>query len=68
MKIIKTREEWLITATTKLRPLFRDMGFPLPEKIQVGCGWPKGGKREVIGQCFDTTWTTDETIHIFISP
>lgn len=68
MKTIKTREEWLLTATAKLRPLFKAKGFTLPEKIQVGCGWSRGGKREVIGQCFGTTWTSDGTIHIFVSP
>lgn len=68
MKVIKTREEWLLSATAKLRSLFKEHGYEIPEKVQVGCGWPRGGKREVIGQCFGTTWTKDNTIHIFISP
>jgi hypothetical protein len=65
---MKNREEWLLKATSLLRPVFRKHGMTIPRKIMVGCGWPKGGKVEVIGQCFGKTWTTDETVHIFISP
>lgn len=65
---IKTREEWLLRATSKLRPLFRAHKAPIPKKVMMGCGWPRGGKTEVIGQCFGKTWTMDETTHIFISP
>lgn len=63
-----TREGWLLEATKRLRPLFKQHGKPIPKKVMVGCGWPRGGKSEVIGQCFAKTWTEDGTSHIFISP
>jgi hypothetical protein len=65
---IKTREEWLIKATALLKPTFKKLNAPIPAKLMLGCGWPRGGKAEVIGQCFGKTWTGDETTHIFISP
>lgn len=70
MKKIKKREEWLLKATSELRPLFRKHNATLPAvgKLMMGCGWPRGGKTEVIGQCFGKTWTSDGTTHIFISP
>lgn len=67
-KKIKTREEWLIAATKELRPLFKKHKHAIPRKIMVGCGWPKGGKTETIGQCFGKSWTSNGTTHIFISP
>lgn len=66
--MIKTREEWLVKATSALRPLFSKHGAPIPKKVQVGCGCPRGGKTEIIGQCFGKTWTEDGTTHVFISP
>jgi hypothetical protein len=68
MPTIKTREEWLVKGVSALRPIFKKHGSSIPTKIMVGCGWPRGGKSEIIGQCFGKTWTTDETTHIFISP
>lgn len=66
---IKTREEWLMNGIRLLRPVFRKTGgVAIPSKVQVGCGWPHGGKGEVIGQCFGKSWTTDGVTHIFISP
>lgn len=65
---MKTREEWLLNATKELRPLFKKHGHAIPTKIMMGCGWPKGGKMEVIGQCFGKSWTNNGTTHIFISP
>lgn len=64
----KTREAWLHAASDLLRKHLKKAGGEVPKKIQVGCGWPHGGRREVIGQCFTTTWTEDGTTHIFISP
>lgn len=65
---IKIRETWLQEATKRLRPLFKQHGHAIPTKIMVGCGWPRGAKAEVIGQCFAKSWTEDSTTHIFISP
>src|ERR1700733_2018456 len=69
-KQIKTREEWLLKATAELRPLFKKYDAPIPVvgALMMGCGWPRGGKTELIGQCFGKSWTADGVTHIFISP
>lgn len=64
----KTREGWLQAATKKLRPVFKKHQSEIPTLLYVGCGWPRGGKAEVIGQCFGKTWTLDGATHIFVSP
>jgi hypothetical protein len=51
-----------------LRPVFRKRGYTLPAKIRVSCGWPSKSIRKVIGQCFYTPASADETHEIFISP
>lgn len=70
----KTREEWLNTMATALRPVFAEVGTPIPEKVRVSCGWPhtrslasgKGVRR--VGECWDAKLSKDNTFEIFISP
>jgi hypothetical protein len=62
-----TREQWLVNATKAMRPWFEEQGKPLPEKVQLSAGIPKGS-RNAIGQCWDAACTPDGTWHIFISP
>lgn len=64
------RETWLHQATEEMRAWFDQAGFPLPEIIMLGCGWPKhrGGKSKAVGECFDAFWTKDGTTQIFICP
>jgi hypothetical protein len=66
-----TREGWLDAAINKLRPIFSDHGYPLPD-IRVSVGWPsKGGlanKKRVIGQCWFGATAADGKPQLFISP
>lgn len=61
-----TREEWLISLTHKLRPIFEAKGFPIPLKVRVSLGWPKSSK--AIGVCHSSRMSEDNTTEIFISP
>lgn len=63
-----TREEWLLAAIEKLRPVFDREGSPLPEKIRVSVGFPGGGNRKQrIGECW-INGVSDDVPTIFISP
>lgn len=66
-----TREEWLMIAVEKLRPLFRGCDHEIP-KVRVTCGWPSKGalgrKKRTIGECWDKKATEDDVAQIFISP
>lgn len=66
-----TREEWLHRAIDLLRPRFKEIGFPIPEKIHVSVGFGYGAKREsatILGQCWPRGLSEDGVNHIFISP
>ena len=66
------REAWLMDATRRLRPLFAEHGYTVPDKIRVSCGWPSikamGRKSRRIGECWPTQCSKDGTWEIFISP
>jgi len=66
------REEWLTTAITKLRPVFQEIGFSVPEKIRASCSWPsKSGlaqKKRRIGEAWSAKNSGDDTFEVFISP
>lgn len=68
-----TREQWLVDAVDKLRPMFKDVGYPLPKNVRVSCGWPskramsRGGNRR-IGECWVAEASEDKIPQIFISP
>lgn len=62
-----TREQWLMDAITLIRPDFERAGSPIPEKVRVSVGWPKGG-RSIIGQCFPPEVVDDKTPALFVSP
>jgi hypothetical protein len=69
-----TRESWLNKMVERLRPLFREAGYPLPAKVRVSCGWPThravaaSGKSRTLGQCFATEASAGEINEIFVSP
>jgi hypothetical protein len=67
----QTREEWLEAAVKITEPLFTGAGYKVP-KVRVTCGWPSRGglsqKKRTIGQCWDTTASSDKIHQIFISP
>lgn len=67
-----TREEWLNELTYRLRPVFQDLGYPLPEKLRASCGWPSKGalskKKRVVAQCWYPECSADGTTEVFVSP
>jgi hypothetical protein len=64
-----TREGWLNAAMVALdKKFFSENGYDLPEKLQVSCGFPRGGGGKAIGQCWDPTISGDGTTQMFICP
>lgn len=66
-----TREEWLVAATTALKPSFLETGSAIPEKVRVTCGWPSHGgraKKRVTGECWPAKKSADAHFEIFIAP
>lgn len=67
-----TREAWLERLVAALRPAFADLGYPLPERIRVSCGWPSRGgtarNRKAIGQAWSPKCSADGTHETFLSP
>jgi hypothetical protein len=61
-----TREEWLQTATSQLRPMFQDAGKPLPDHVHISIGF--ASKRKRIGECWSQSASADARHHIFLSP
>lgn len=67
-----TREEWLTRLTDGLRGFFESIGYPIPTRIRVTCGWPSraglGRVRKRIGECWPASASADKTVEVFISP
>jgi hypothetical protein len=69
---IATREDWLIAATVRIRPILESMaGLELPA-VRVTCGWPSkggtGGKKRTIGECWNPEASSDGHAEVFINP
>lgn len=69
---MNTREAWLNELISKLRPIFDDIGFPLPEKIRASCGFPSKGalakKVKSVGEAWSSDKSEDQTFETFVSP
>tara|TARA_R100001143_G_scaffold35875_2_gene33472 strand:+ start:307 stop:945 length:639 start_codon:yes stop_codon:yes gene_type:complete len=67
----KSREDYLIAATTLLRPVYRKHGYELPE-VHVSVGFPSkratSNKCRRIGECWPGEHQKGGKAHIFISP
>lgn len=67
-----TREQWLEAAIEEFRGLFEQVGYPLPERIHVSCGWGYGRAhaetKDIAGQCWSGMQSEDGAPHVFISP
>ena len=67
-----TREEYLMKGAKLLAPLFINKGYEIPENIRFTCGLPSKGafgkNNRTIGQCWDSSVSSDNTIEIMISP
>jgi len=69
MMICSNREEWLNLVARGMRPMFSDLGSPLPDKVRIAIGFTsKGRKGRSIGECWDTTCSVDSHFEIFIRP
>lgn len=67
-----TREQWLLSLTEELRPLFGAHKHPLPDRIRVTCGFPskaaRSDKARRIGEHWSPKASSDNTHEILISP
>ena len=66
------REDWLQQMIDLLRPDFKQIGSPLPEKIRVSCGFPSKSAlsptKRRIGECWGVESSEDKSFQVFISP
>ncbi|AYN57022.1 SprT-like protease [Microbacterium phage Vitas] len=62
-----TREAWLHAAVAELNVLFQREGYDVPD-VKVSVGWPHGGRKNTIGQCFPGGLAGDGIGQVFISP
>jgi hypothetical protein len=67
-----TREDWLGRLVDALRPTFAELGYPLPDRIRVACGWPSKSalsrKSQRIGEAWSAKCSADGTHETFLSP
>lgn len=64
-----TREEYLNAFVIASRAHFERIGHSLPERIRVSVGFTsKGGRGNVIGECWDDSASSDGYFEIFIKP
>jgi hypothetical protein len=68
----KYREEWLTALVGKLRPRLQGLGYSLPDKLQITCGFPStkalASKNRRIGECWSHEASKNGTVQILISP
>lgn len=60
----ETREGWLVAAVNELRPLFDEVGAPLPDNIRVTMSLTHGKK--ILAVCYDPKASADESHEILI--
>jgi len=67
-----TREEYLIECSKILAALFINKDYEIPNNVRFTCGLPSRGafgkNKRTIGQCWDSSVSSDNTIEIMISP
>lgn len=63
------REQWLTNAVGLMRDrLFTAHGFRIPEKVRISCGFPEGGGKKRIGECWKPASSADKVGEIFVHP
>jgi hypothetical protein len=66
------REAWLYAVRDRLRPLFDEAGYPMPDNVRISCGFPGvgalGTARYRRGECWAAECSTGNVFEIFISP
>ena len=66
---ITNRETWLNEFTRRARPMFKELGKPLPDNVRMAVGYTSAGRRgKRIGECWSDTCSKDGTFEIFITP
>jgi hypothetical protein len=63
-----TREAWLLAAVEELRPLLKQVGAVVPERVSVSVGFAAKNVRKALGVCFPTAATNGGISHMFVSP
>jgi hypothetical protein len=64
----KLREEWLMEAVEKIKPIFERVGYQIPP-VKVSIGFPStGSKGRHLGQCWSTKSSEDGLNQIFLAP
>jgi len=69
----QNREEWLTRAVDAyFRAVFERLGYKIPRPIHLSVGWGRGRNgaesKDMPGQCWSGSWSTDGAPHVFISP
>lgn len=66
---IANREAWLRSFMLAARPAFEAAGYPLPDNIRIGVGFPSRGARgRAIAEVWASVESGDGTFEIIISP
>lgn len=69
---VLNREAWLTAGIEVFRPMFVQIGFPLPDKIRVSIGWGTSGARQenaqILGVTMARSCSADGVNEIYISP
>lgn len=66
---IKNRETWLNEFTRRARPMFKELGHPIPDNVRMAVGYTSAGHRgKRIGECWSSECSADKSFEIFIKP
>jgi hypothetical protein len=64
--MFKSREDWLLAVVEVARPMFADVGSPLPETVRVGIG--RTTRKSYLGECWASQQSDDGHREIWIKP
>jgi hypothetical protein len=62
----KSREDWLLHAVEIARPMFEDVGAPLPDNVRVAVG--RTSRKTYLGECYGDKHSEDGGREIWIKP
>lgn len=63
-----TREQWLNRVADELRPIFAELGYPLPP-IRISTGFTSSGRRgRAVAECWTDTLDREKRHQIFLDP
>lgn len=65
--LYSTRETWLMAIVEAMRPVFKERGYPLPEKIRATIAFTsKGWRGKTRGECWRAEMSADQTTEIMV--